>query len=205
MNVLPLFMSEMMSYYSKIGAIFPTLTPAAKAMCSELRAGSEKSRSILEVGAGTGPITKEIAKTMTLKDELVVCELNESFLNHLRAEFASNFHLEAIADLTSFVCDSVENIEGTDRFDVVVSSLPLSAFGPDQLRSIFAAYQRLLKPGGSLTYIEYAYLRTIFFSWLPKSSERRQTHELLEDILAKYQYRQRTVLANVPLLSGSGA
>lgn len=195
---LPIFLSEGLTYFSEVGTIVPTLAPAARAMCKDFYSDAGSARSILEVGAGTGPITEQIARGMRSEDKLVVCELNKSFMSHLRDKFHSDGVLASVAGSTSFVCDSVENIEGADRFDHIISSLPFSSFDADLLGSIFATYRRLLRPGGTLTYIEYAYLRTIFFSRLPKSSRRRQTHDFLEEILEAHQVQRDIVWANIP-------
>ncbi len=195
---LPIFLSEGLTYFSEVGTVVPTLAPAARAMCAEFDRDPGRARSILEVGAGTGSITQEIARGMRNEDTLVVCEINKSFMSHLKEKFQSNRALESVAGSTSFVCDSVENIDGSKRFDYIISSLPFSSFEPSLLGNIFATYRRLLKPGGTLTYIEYAYLRKILFSRLPRSSRRRQTHEFLEEILATHQVQRKLVMANIP-------
>src|SRR5262249_59182598 len=56
---------------------------------------------------------------------------------------------------------AVQDLPGDSVYDYIVSGLPLNNFTADQVRAIFATYNRLLKPDGTLTYYEYVLARQI--------------------------------------------
>ncbi|NJO83546.1 MAG: hypothetical protein HC828_12495, partial [Blastochloris sp.] len=62
-------------------------------------------------------------------------------------------------DQVTFHAASVTELAGSQEFDCIVSAIPFTSLPPELTRAILERYRNLLKPGGTLTYIEYAWLR----------------------------------------------
>src|SRR5438270_8819364 len=65
------------------GAILPSSRFLARAMASDLK-GPRGPARILEVGPGTGAVTREIVRLLLPGDRLDAVEINPSFVAHLR-------------------------------------------------------------------------------------------------------------------------
>ena len=68
------------------GAILPSSRFLARAMASDLK-GRRKPARILEVGPGTGAVTREIVRHLQEGDRFDAVEINASFVAHLRKRF----------------------------------------------------------------------------------------------------------------------
>ncbi|MGW0657290.1 translation initiation factor IF-2, partial [Streptomyces umbrinus] len=94
----------------------------------------------------------------------------------------------------------VERLDTDQRYDVIVSGLPLTNFTPVQVERIMARYMELLHPGGTLTY--FAYLGTRKARALTASRAEARRHAAVDEIMAAYQRTYATgrwtVWANVP-------
>jgi len=77
------FIRELPRSYSEIGAMFPSSRYSGKVMVGPIKQAKHPI-SILEVGPGTGPFTRQILQLMRPKDHLVICELNQRFLDRLK-------------------------------------------------------------------------------------------------------------------------
>src|SRR5205085_8547287 len=82
----------------------------------------------------------------------------------------------------------------------IVSGLPLNNFPVAQVREIFRAYNRLLKPGGTLTYYEYVLIRQLKTPFVNRRERRRlyRVGRVVGSYIRSYQVRRQQVLMNVP-------
>ena len=181
------FLKELPKNFSQIGSIIPSSRALAKALARPIERATKPIR-ILEVGPGTGPITRRILKLMGPQDQLLICELNPNFIKQLQLKLATNkyfiknrdrvsFHLGPVQDLRTF------GVEGT--FDAIVSSLPFSNFTPELVHDILSLYRDLLASDGSLTFVEYAGIRKI--SSLLKNSEERERVRGVEEVIQSWK------------------
>ena len=80
------FFTELPSSFKDIGSVIPSsrflVNELVKAMPPKTT-GQNGKRKILEVGAGTGVLTKKIIDLIEKDDELHVYEINKSFCEHL--------------------------------------------------------------------------------------------------------------------------
>jgi phospholipid N-methyltransferase len=136
----------------------PSGRALATALCRHAGKGAGAQR-ILEAGPGTGAVTARIIEHMRGDDELWMVELNPTFAAHLRSAFAERPAFRAVADRCHLVEGALQELENDGQFDLVVSSLPLNNFSTDNVRSIFEAYARLLKPAGILSFYQYILIR----------------------------------------------
>jgi phosphatidylethanolamine/phosphatidyl-N-methylethanolamine N-methyltransferase len=133
----------------KVGAIAPTSADMARKMASVIRPDS--GLPVLELGPGTGAITKAILERGIDPGNLVCVEYTKSFLPGLRQRFPGvNFvHGDA------FDISQIAKEQGIDRFDAVVSALPLLTT-PVHLRvRLVEAMLDLLEPGRPMVQFSY--------------------------------------------------
>jgi len=91
-------------------------------------------------------------------------------------------------------------VPGEQRYDYIVSGLPLNNFPVSLVRRIFRAYDRLLKPGGTLTYYEYVFIRQLKTPFASRR-ERRRLHclgRVVGDYIQSFQVRRESIFINVP-------
>ena len=76
----------------------------------------------------------------------------------------------------------------------------MNNFSPMQVRHIFRTYDRLLEPGGTLTYYEYILVLQLQTPFVGRRARRRLRclNRLVNGYIHDYQYRRQSILANVP-------
>ncbi len=199
MNEKFYFIRQLGQGFDRIGAIIPTSRYAARAMSSECFR-YPGPRILLEAGAGTGAITAQIVRQLGPDDRLVVCEINPDFVAYLRQRFEREPDFQRVRDQVTLYAASVTDIQGYAEFDGIISAIPFTSCPPELIESILEHYRTLLKPGGTLTYIEYAYLR-----WMKQyivtgaARDRAQAvQRILDHYIQSYQFRRDLVWRNVP-------
>jgi phosphatidylethanolamine/phosphatidyl-N-methylethanolamine N-methyltransferase len=104
-----------------VGAIMPTSQFAARSMASVIDPASDLP--VLELGPGTGAITRAILERVT-PDRLTSIEYSPDFYEHLRSEYPGvDIRLGDAFDLDATLGDN-----GATRFDCVISAVPLLNF-----------------------------------------------------------------------------
>lgn len=191
------FFRHMLTDRRNVGAIFPTGATASRALCSELRRRPGPQR-ILEVGCGTGPVTGAIVASMSDEDRLTVCDINESFVDYVKRRFATEPAFKRKAHLVDFYAGDITELDQESSFDLIISSIPLTTLTADVLRKVLRHFSLLLKPGGTLTYIEYAYLRDLRETLQPviKSRHFEEVNSVIKDLLEEYEYRTEVIRWN---------
>lgn len=194
-----LFFQQVASEFKDVGAIFPTGGSAARALCSEIRRRRGPQR-IMEVGCGTGPVTEEILASMSAEDHLTICDLNESFLNYVKNRFASEPKFKKKAHQVDFYLGDITEYPAEGQFDVIISSIPFTTLTGPLLQKVLDHYRSLLKPGGSLTYIEYAYFRDIRDALQPinKDEHFEEVSDIIREMLDAHEYRAELIRSNFP-------
>ncbi len=190
------FLQQLKEGFETIGALFPTSTPACRALVADV-ARHQGPKTILEVGCGTGAVTQELINLLGPDDKLVLCELNEKFVHHLQHRFETESGWANVAHQVEFYTGSATDLEGEDRFDYIISTLPFTSLPADLVDTLFTRYRQLLKPAGVLTYIEYAYLRSLRTQLTP-GDQMRRTNKILDEQIANFQFRRESVGANLP-------
>ena len=89
----------------------------------------ENAKCIVELGAGTGPITKELIRRVKPHTKLIVVERDPDFCRRLRNRFPNTDIVEGDAAHI----DVLLRDRGITQVDTIVSGLPLPSF-PDQVR-----------------------------------------------------------------------
>lgn len=193
------FFKQFQTNFDTVGSVIPTSPFAAAAMSSEC-ARFRGPKRILEVGAGTGAISAEIVKHLSQDDRLVLCEIQPEFVQFLRDRIEREPNFKAVREQISIHAASVLDLPTDQQFDFIISAIPFNNCEAEFVEAVFNHYQKLLKPGGVLSYIEYIGGRALKLT-LANDDATKPIHAvnaLAEDMLGRYEFRRDTVLLNAP-------
>ena len=119
------------------------------------------ARVIVELGAGTGPITRVLAEKAVPGCRVVVLERDPDFCRLLHERFADRADLDVVEgdvrDLTAILAD-----RGIGQADYIVSGLPVPSFPRDLQQALFQVVRQVLRPEGTfnqITELPWVYLR----------------------------------------------
>jgi phospholipid N-methyltransferase len=152
--------------FLKRGKVIASFAPSSRFMVRALLRDIDFSRCqcIVELGAGTGPITKELIRRAPPHCRLLIVEIDPDLAAHLRRRFPGVDVVEAdAADL-----DKLLDERGIEKVDHILSGLPLPSI-PETIRErILDISARRLAEGGSfrqltvMPLIYYALYRRYF-------------------------------------------
>ena len=140
------FFRSLISDPRSVGAVVPSGPALGRLMARGCGTGAR----VVEVGAGTGALTRAILDTGVSESDLCLVESDERFVEILRERFpgARTVH----GDATS-LGEHLEDLTG--RVDFVISGLPLLLFSEAQKRRLLAAAFTLLGDGGAFHQFTY--------------------------------------------------
>jgi phospholipid N-methyltransferase len=193
------FFREYRRHVRSTGSLLPSSRFLAHALVSELRKPRQPGR-ILEVGPGTGSVTRQAVRYLLPGDRLDAVEINERFVALLQRRFLIEWPFRVHREQLHLIHAAVEDLPGEGIYDCIISGLPLNNFPVAQVREIFKAYNRLLKPGGTLTYYEYVLIRQLKTPFANRRERRRLygVGRVVGDYIRSYQVRRQQVFINVP-------
>lgn len=182
-----------------------SLMPSSKALGRELAAslkGDRPPARILEIGAGTGPVTAQIVPLLMPGDQLDIVEINEDFVQLL----CQRFHIDSPAPLDSSPAPvrvlhaPVQDLPGENVYQHLISGLPFNNFPIKLVRSIWDSIHRLAAPGATFAFFEYVAIREMKMPFVKNSEKKRLQlvgRHLLHEI-RQFEKRARKVFLNVP-------
>ena len=195
-----LFWQEFRRTFHSTGAVLPS----GAALCAELAryaaAEGDRPRKLLEVGPGTGVATDAILARMGAADTLDLVELNERFVALLRERLATEPAWQVAAPRVRIHAMPIEQLAAADRYDAIVSGLPLNNFTGEVVASILAKLQALAAPRGTISFFEYVAVRKVK-SLLCRRDERRRLADVeaaLAPVLANREFHRRCIFTNIP-------
>jgi phospholipid N-methyltransferase len=193
------FIRESRRHFRATGALLPSSRFLGHALVSELRRRRSPGR-ILEVGPGTGSVTVQILRRLIPGDQLDLVEINGHFIDLLRKRFDQEWKFWRHRERTRLVHSAVEELTGDGIYDYIISGLPLNNFPVAKVREIYRVYSRLLKPGGTLTYYEYVWIRQLKSPFVDRRERRRlyRVGRVVSDYIRSYQVRRERVFMNLP-------
>lgn len=179
------FLKELPKSYGQIGAMLPSSPCLGRAMIEPIKK-AEHPLSILEVGPGTGPFTKQIFELMGPEDKFFICEINPRFMERLKEKFASNPDYLRNKDRIVFYQGPVQELAERypfHKFDMIVSSLPFSNFSPEMVDELLGLYRGMLAPHGVLSFCEYWGVRKLstFFSTPSRRERLKGVDQVISD------------------------
>lgn len=186
---------------NSVGAVIPSSRALAVAVSEPFRRSPRPVR-VLEVGAGTGAVTRYLGTLLKDKDELDVCELQPELAAILERDVLSTppFRRAVAEGRVRLHCKPMQRIEGEGLYDFVISGLPMTAFELADLEQIYAVIRRLLKPGGVFSYFEYTWLRQTsrLFALGRSRSRLRAVSAYLTRNIREHEFASRSVIGNIP-------
>ncbi len=199
MSTFSVFYRNLYHHLLHTGSIAPSSRYLAKAMLQCLE-GKPHPLSILEAGPGTGPFTKPLAEFLQDGDRLDLCELNDEFVQHLEGLMETHPAMNRRKKQITIFHMPVQEIGMAKRYDAIISGLPFNNFDPKMVQEILDKYRNLIKPGGCLSFFEYAAVRNMKKLVASKSENIRveAVGEVLQQFLDRYQKEQIFVPLNLP-------
>ena len=147
MNKL-IFFRELLKNWRQTSSVTPSSPFLIRKMLKRVDFG--RARLIVELGPGTGPITREILKRMRSDATLIVFELNETFCGILRKINDPRLSVRRVS------AQNISTILRGERADYIISGLPLAVFDKKVVRQIFGEVKKHLKPGGAYAQFQYS-------------------------------------------------
>ncbi|MEV0278950.1 methyltransferase domain-containing protein [Streptomyces sp. NPDC050610] len=199
----PGFLREAARTFRATGAVAPSSRHLADRLAAPVRQSVMARRrptAILEVGAGTGPVTRALAALSGPADRLDAVEINPRFVQVLSDSLRTDPVLAAAADRIRILPGSITTMRFDRDYDVIVSCLPFANFEPDQVRSILSRYLSVLVPGGHLTFFSYLGTHAVrtAFSSRAESARHREAGAVLGEFARRHGGRQSVVWRNLP-------
>jgi len=128
---------------TSVASFSPSQGPLCRQLCSDI--DYAKVQCLVELGAGTGPVTAEIIKHVQPHTKFLIVEIDPDFCARLRQRFPT-------ADVIEGDASKMEELlaeRGIAKVDHVISGLPLPSF-PKPLRDgILASSAKVLHEHGT--------------------------------------------------------
>lgn len=193
-----LFLTQALRHNRETGAVLPSSRSLAQEMTRSLREAVRRKR-VLEVGPGTGAVTRPILDSLCPGDEFHLVELNRSFSEALERRLLAPFRTRLPGVAAVLHQGAVEAVDLPGRFDFIVCSLPFSNFEARQVQAIFRRLLSLLSPTGELVYFEYLGPQAFQMSVAGRSGRQRlrriRAHKRW--LARRYQGSRRFVALNI--------
>ena len=149
----------MKKFFSK-GRSIASFAPSSRFMARSMLRGIDfaAAKCIVELGAGTGPITAELVRLVGPHTKLLIVELDPDMCGRLKARYPQVDVVNGDAcHLDKLLAD-----RGISQVDHVCSGLPLPSFPTPLRETILTTSARVLSPGGTfrqLTIMPLIYYR----------------------------------------------
>lgn len=163
------------------GAIAPSSKFLVKDLIEQLRNDISVKPccplNILEIGAGTGPLTKELVRLVRPEDHLDVVEIHDHFFQVISDKFSNRN--------TQIHHRDILNFEPGRVYDYIFSSLPYEAMPRELTEAIWKKKLELCSDKAYICYFKYV-------------SFRKFKCNFEEKIVRRYQRDKKIVLLNLP-------
>ena len=150
MNDFSLFLGKFFKHGTAIASLAPSSRWLSEATVRNIP--WDRASALVELGAGTGPITRVLAERARPDCRVVVLERDPDFarLLHERFDHLPNFDVVEgdVRDLTEIL-----GKRGITQVDSVISGLPVPSFPRDLQCDLFRAVKQILSPAGTFNQI----------------------------------------------------
>lgn len=189
------FTEEIIKDPKNMGAAAPCSKYLAKDAIAELPPRKDgKPRRFLEVGAGTGVVTKQFVKKLEEGDTLDIVELQRPLCKILDKKFGS------IPGVTVH-CTGIENFNPGTKYDAIVMTVPFNSLPFELVEKIWShVITNLLETDGVLSYIYYPGLPVIKKLMLApeKRADFQNIQDHLDALYKEHGIKQSFELRNFP-------
>lgn len=160
-----IFLKQLISSAKHTGAIAPSSPFLAKKMIAV--ANVKSAQTIVELGPGSGAITKEILKSMPSKAKLWTFDINQQFVTFLKEKYPQGNHIHA--DVADF--KSILKQEETRHIDVIISGIPFVDFTKAECDVMLGEIASVMSTHSLFVLFTYTPIRfKTFFKWFDKVS-----------------------------------
>ncbi|HEX9465135.1 MAG TPA: methyltransferase domain-containing protein [Alphaproteobacteria bacterium] len=133
----------------KVGALLPSSPALARVVARNVDIGAEDA--VIEVGAGTGSITKGLIARGIPPERLFVIEIDSDMCTYLRKQLP---HVQVIHGDAGRLSEIVPS-RWHGKVSTVVSGIPMITLPVDAQRRLIRSWFSILKPGGKM--LQYTY------------------------------------------------
>ncbi|MDY0169784.1 MAG: methyltransferase domain-containing protein [Thermoguttaceae bacterium] len=195
-----LFWREFRENFRTTGAILPSGRRLSRALARFVAEPSQRPRRILEVGPGTGAVTRRIAPAMHADDRLDLVELNPEFVRWLHEQLRTCPLLAPKADRICVMHSRVEDLPRDAGYDLIISGLPLNCFSVAEVETILQTFAELAQPDAVLSFFEYIGIRKLKGAVAGRAERERLRgiEQVLKQLFAGREIRREAVWRNVP-------
>ncbi|MBX3443596.1 MAG: methyltransferase domain-containing protein [Planctomyces sp.] len=193
------FFRQFRQRFETTGAVLPSSRFLARAMTRPLQSLSGPRR-VLEVGPGTGAVTGRIVRLLRPDDRFDLVEINETFAQHLKDRFQADPHYRRCADQSQVHVCPLQDFACEAPYDAIISGLPFNNFPAELVESLVDRCLGLLKPGGTLSFFEYMYIRParLLITRGPEGERLARIESILQDRFTRCRERRDWVFVNMP-------
>jgi phosphatidylethanolamine/phosphatidyl-N-methylethanolamine N-methyltransferase len=194
------FFSVALRNMKTVGTVCPSSPMLSRALAEVVDAAPEPRR-ILEVGPGTGPVTREILRRLGPRDVLDIVELSTEFCDDLERKVLGPWRGRGHGAQVTLHNAAIQDVSLEEAsYDCVVCGLPFNNFEFELVRSIMDRMLELLKPGGELTYFGYVGAKTARRAVSDGAGRENvdAIDRLERELHLAHAGTRRMVLANIP-------
>lgn len=138
---------ESIRHHRAVGSVAPSSKSLSSLLANPLLERAPRSANVLEVGAGTGSVTRVLLPRIPRGSRLDIVEANAQFAAHLRELVRGYQNLGEQQERVRVHNIGVEQLATDRRYDVIVSGLPFSNFSPGRWTTSWAATSICSVPG----------------------------------------------------------
>jgi phosphatidylethanolamine/phosphatidyl-N-methylethanolamine N-methyltransferase len=150
MNDHSLFLGKFLRHGTAIASLAPSSPWLSRRTVQNV--DWKGARVLVELGAGTGPVTKVLVQKAHPDCKVIALERDADFARLLRSRFGAQPNLEIVEgdcrDLASILTE-----RGIAQADYVISGLPVPSFPKDLQRDLFRVVRQILSPQGTFNQI----------------------------------------------------
>jgi phosphatidylethanolamine/phosphatidyl-N-methylethanolamine N-methyltransferase len=193
------FFRQFRTQFHTTGAIAPSGRALARAMTRHLNGPRQPAR-ILEVGPGTGAVTRRIVRLLRDDDQLDLVELNTTFANLLERRFRVDPAFQRVAGRARVHVCGIESFRSDVNYDFIVSGLPFNNFSPAFVEQVLQVFFGLLAPSGVVSFFEYMGVRPLrrLVAGAVERDRLADLDRVLGSFLTRHRFRRDWVFVNIP-------
>ena len=177
-----LFARNFVKHPKMLGSFIPSSPFLIKHLLSQI--DFDSARIIVEYGPGVGTISKELVLRLHPETRLILIEMNEDFVEFLRAEI-SDPRVTVVHGSAAHVRRILKAL-GIAGADYIISGIPYSTMPAQLRRTILHDSKQALNRDGR--FLVYQFTRTVLPYLQPVFRSIRQDFELLNILPARLFY-----------------
>lgn len=166
------FIKESLKNIKKVGTVFPSSKHVVEKMVAPIN--FEEKLIILELGSGSGVITKRLLEKMSYNSKLLCFETNKKFYQELKK--INDNKMILINQSAEKMKEYLDKYE-IEKVDYIVSSVPLLTLPKEVTNKILSISVEILGESGQLIQLQYtkllakklkSYYNQIYIQFTPK-------------------------------------